>query len=472
METSEPVDDFHESTIQHQTPEPDAHASIFATAVNITLNVIGGGLLSIPIAFDQAAIVWGLILILLIGALSTMSMCFLTFSAQRARCFTYKDLLTMAHSHRAGKLFEAVLMLYTYGILVAWGRIVADAMPPVAEKLFHAHGFVAGSAFWLMVSACVFLPLSSVRSLTELKWSSAFGFAMILYLGFMLLFRFFDGTYREPDHSSLVAPDVNYAGFSIATLQAIPILSTSFSCHYNVPVFYGELQNRSPKRMLTAIGLFIGFTGPFYIIVGIVANLLFGHARLESKSAKGDIINNFRADDLALNIARLGYYIHFLCAFPLVCLACRRAMNMLLFGRALLNTRAHVIEAAGLVLSSCTIAYFVPSIDDVFAINGAAFGMSIVIIIPAYIYLRVYDKAAAQERHVDAVELLATNDSVARVHLEAEVPVGDSAMDRALDKLCREQHPVLRKMSIGAIGLGLVLSGVCLVYTVVAVATK
>jgi amino acid permease len=460
--------------------EPDG--SVMSTAVNITLNVIGGGLLTIPVAFDQTSLFPGIFLILFIAGVSVFSMAMLTFCAQRTGRYSYKDLLQFAFNERAGKAFECILAFYTYGILIGYGRIIADSMPTVAKSFMGLKGFFGGQIFWLLVSGAIFLPLSSVKSLSLLKYSSIVGFVTILYLGFMVVFRFGDESYAEQGQSGPVANDVNWFHLTANFFRAIPVMSTSFSCHYNIPVFYGELEGRNPRKMFQSIGLFAAFSIPFYLMVGVICMLMFGHYRLGH--ADGDVMKNFAADDTAFNVARFGFYIQFLCSYPLVALACRRAINVLCFGSADQSQKTYIIQATLRVVSSCIISYFVPSIDTVFTINGALFGLAIVVIIPSVIYLKIFSPEFDDTHHrgdyigspvgqtmspqrtedpsfpADDKEGIHGTDVVAsQQHVFPPVAVLDAdatAFDHAMHVYCYESKPLLRRLCYAWIVFGFV----------------
>lgn len=105
------------SSLSQDAKSVDGTASVFSTAVSITLNVIGGGMLAIPVSFDQSSLVPGVVLLLLMATMSVYSMFLLTFAAERSHKYSYKDLLTTAFSEKAGKAFEFVLAFYTSAFL-------------------------------------------------------------------------------------------------------------------------------------------------------------------------------------------------------------------------------------------------------------------------------------------------------------------------------------------------------------------
>ena len=54
-------------------------------------------------------------------------------------------------------------------------------------------------------------------------------------------------------------------------IQALPVISVGFSCHYNIPPFYGELKDHTPRKMLIVIKS-MPLIAVFYLIVGYIRN--------------------------------------------------------------------------------------------------------------------------------------------------------------------------------------------------------
>jgi amino acid permease len=458
---------------------PKAKATVISTAVNMVCNIVGGGVLAIPAALREASVIPGVCLVLLMAVISVYSMVLLTLCCEKTKRFTYKDLLTLSFNERAGRLFEVVLFCYTFGITVGYARIVADSMPAVMGDFLHAKGIFTQSWFWLIAGGAIFFPLSSLKQLSELKWSSALGIATIVYIGALVVIRFLDGTYEEPGQGP-IAPDVDFFKLTVSFFEAVPLCSVIYSCHYNIPPFYGELKDRRPQVMFGAIRIALPFAVCFYLVVGLCAMFMFGNTRVGK--AHGDIMNNFSSDDTAFNIGRLGMFFHFVCVFPIICIACRRALNVVVFNRAEMSQMVYVVQAFCLVLASCTVAYLVPDISTVFSLNGAAFGISIVVVLPSVFYIKLFNDATEENASSDAaVELIdqgaeddeeglqVADDAADKARMAVAEP---SEWDLAVEKLTHVRDERLMKVSKVLVVFGAVMSVVSFTVTVISVATK
>ena len=400
-------------------PRPAKRTSgVITTAVSIILNVIGGGVLAISTGMVQTSFIPGIIMLVVMCAFNCLSIFALTYCTHNIQAYTYRAIVTQAFGAKFGRVFEALLFFYTFLQLIAYGRIPADSMPAVAYDLFKvaSSSVLVSPTFWVLVSSVVWFGLSCARTLGGLWISSLLGFVTICIFGIAVIVRFADGTYVQDInanstanstanihnassptthhhsntvHTSLISPDVEYLSMKPIFLSAVAVFTTAYNCMYNIPSFYGELTNRSPKQMYKTVTLAMGFIFAFYLMVGVLGYWTFGKTRIEG--SEGNILNCYSRTDMLINAARFGYWIHFLTSFPLVALASRRALNEVIFGKGPEDMKRWTLclESFLLVGIASTLALFIKSIDVIFAINGSLFGIPIVVVIPPLLAARV-----------------------------------------------------------------------------------
>ena len=377
-------------------------AGISTTAINIICNILGGALLVLPTAFMDMSVIPAIVVTLLMGLASVASIAMLTVPSARYSKFTYKDLLTIAFSDRAGRAFDVVVLAGTFGLLIDYAKIVAQAVPLAAEDVAGLHNGAGGQLytqqwFWLLLAFPVFWALSSMKQLTNLKFTNMLGIVTIYYVVFFILTRFLMGTEVgnttqssaafSSSSSGIIHSDVRWLTLDLSAIKGFPILAVSYSCHYNIPTFYGEMLNRSPARFGKAIGIAMPVVMITYTLAGLCGYVMFGSARVAA--AKGNIMAAFPASDVASTIGQLGLFLHFTSVFPIVALACRRCANQLLFGSPWQSQKLYIGQAFILVSSACTFAYLVPGVGIVVEIIGELCGMSIVYVVPAAIYIKL-----------------------------------------------------------------------------------
>lgn len=385
--------------------EEPSNAGIVGTALNMACNIMGGAVLVLPTAVQNASLVFGAILILGIGLMSCTTMIMLIHSSEKLQKYDYRGLLSKATVPLAGRLFEICLFFYTYGVLVEYGRVIIDSMPDVARDFFKVEsGILTEGWFWLLLACIPFIGLTSLPRLTELKWSSIIGFGTIAYVQILIVVRFFDGSYKD-GREDLNASDVDVYQPSMNFFRAIPVLAVAFSCHYNVPVYYKELKVRTLSQFYRVLLVVHPALITAYLLCGVLGYLTFGDAKL--KKTTGNIVNAYNTGDVPANVGRLGLFFHFCSAFPIVALGCRRCLNGIIFQTYTRPQYVYCIEAVILVSTSALLAYLVPGIDFVVSVIGSLFGVAIVFIIPAVVYIGAFRKESSSSTEAEKREAIA-----------------------------------------------------------------
>jgi len=103
---------------------------------------------------------------------------------------------------------------------------------------------------WLVLSiiaVTIFFPLSMLRNIEPLKYSSCISFVSCIYAGFICFYTFF---FESDPWVSMTEPEalannvtslhstVEYVGFPVGVFAAIPIFNVAFTAHYNGPRFH------------------------------------------------------------------------------------------------------------------------------------------------------------------------------------------------------------------------------------------
>lgn len=374
----------------------EAKATVFATITTMTANVIGGGCLALPTAFHFSSIVVGIVMLFFTAFITSMNLVFLVACAERTKIFNYRLLLAAGLGPRLSRLVDVALFVFPFGALIAYARVVADAMPPVMSAVFGASGFWLNPICWFLVGGAVFFAFSCRRSLSELKLTSAIALLTIWLTVLMIVVRFFDASYRASSRGGesggsggLVAPGFQAIYFHKELFKTIPIIAFSLSMHNNFPVYYEELRDRSPAKMHFCLKVSHAIVLSTYCCIGICGLLTFGGA---ITAAKGDILEAYDPSDQLINAARLSMVIHLTMVFPILQMAARRGFNNLVFPHrppATLPFALLAAESFCIVVISCVLAAAIPNIDIVLSFNGSIFGSIVVMIAPAATFWKI-----------------------------------------------------------------------------------
>ena len=387
------------SMVSTALSEPVVHVgtgTFWGTVFNILSNVVGGGVLALPYAFANCGGVLGAVLLVWVGGLSGFSMWILMTCSHRLNgigvedAFSYKAMMKRAFGPRWGKLVEAFIVWYTFGCCVAYAGVTGSSLAPLADSWMHMSGIWTSRITWTLIAGVLFAITSSVRNLSELKFTSALAFLTIMYVGVVVVTRLFD----PESGKRRVAKDISAFYISDNIFKAIPLFSVSYGCHYNIPVFYEDLKNRSPAKMTKIIVTSIIIITSTYLVIATCGYLHFGRDTksyileydVDSHSGSNETDSDgaeFGPKDTLVNIGRLGMFMHFGFVYPLICIACRRSLN-LLFDRDLeeISWGQLILQSFGIVVCSVGLAIALKDIGTILDINGSLFGVFIILTFP------------------------------------------------------------------------------------------
>lgn len=247
----------------------------------------------------------------------------------------------------------------------------------------------------VLITGLILYPLSLLKNLSALAFTSILGFASILYTVLFATIRAIDGTYkigsgyfllkdgRIPYTPSFIGSSMWKLGFS--SLILISNYGLAYVAHYNGPAFYRELRNTCSRRFRTMVRIAYMILIGLYILTMATGYYTFGD------SCQGNILNNYHPDDPLALLARMATGLSILFGFPLVAAGAREGFQnvALRFGYNI----DHVVLVTAILGSVSAIACTVSDVSLVVGLTGAALGSAICYVCPALIYT----KAAAKK---------------------------------------------------------------------------
>lgn len=211
--------------------EPAQGASLQSSIVNMANTIMGVGLLALPRAFAHSGIVWGLLLTTFAALLNVFT-CHLIAECQSliGRPSTFRQMADRAVPYFSIVIDLSVLIL-TIGTSCSYLIVATDCFQ-----------YAAGTPqrwIWTLLSLAIVAPLSFLRSMDSLKFSSLAAVLILLCLtGVILLFAvhapnapLIDACGGPDAHNASCPPGpVEAARPPVSTLSAFSSLSLAFSC--------------------------------------------------------------------------------------------------------------------------------------------------------------------------------------------------------------------------------------------------
>jgi amino acid permease len=379
---------------------PRPQGGLFATALNLSNNMMGAGLLTVPYCLMETSVVTGIIIFSVVAVVAGLSFMLLAQSCDLAQSYSYLEMGKQALGPNFGNLVLMFLLLYTTGVNITQIVLLGDFLVEDSGLLAHW----AGESFLFQLSplnrrllvigviAVVFLfPLALLRSLNPLKFTSSLSLLCIAFTVVLIAYTLAAHPEQAGVDKNLINT-VEWASFDFDLFAAIPIINVAFTAHYNSPRFYKELGN-DPVKMRRVVAISVTFVLFIYLTTAICGYLLFG------SQTCGDILTNFNQSYNLAICGRLALCCLIVCTFPFACFSIRNSFIALAFGGRYdmdsFPTNYHITLAVAVVATVSLIGCVATDVKYVLAYNGAIFGSVIVYVFPPMIYVGLLSKKRA-----------------------------------------------------------------------------
>jgi amino acid permease len=390
-------------------------ASWISCVINLLNTIVGSGLLASSLAMSHMGILLGTFIILWSGLTAAFGLYL------QSRCARYLErgtssffALSQITYPKAAVVFDAAIAIKCFGVGVSYLIIIGDLMPGVVKGFNEEAGsipFLVDRHFWVTVFMLVVIPLSFLRRLDSLKYTSVVALVSIGYLVVLVVYHFAKGD-TMADRGEIRV--IRWGGL-IPMLRSFPVIVFAYTCHQNMFSILNEIKNNSPRRVTSVIGASIGSAASIYILVAITGYLSFGN------SVAGNIVGMY-IPSVASTIGKAAIVILVMFSYPLQVHPCRASVDAVLKWRpiAFKNSRnspngsparsvpllssppprptarndtigelRFAIITTVIIVLGYIVAMMVSSLDKVLAYVGSTGSTSISFILPGLFYYKI-----------------------------------------------------------------------------------
>ncbi len=297
------------SSLENLNPSfssPLRKTSFKVATFNLVATIVGGGVLSLPLAFAKTGIVLATIMMIFSALITEFGLYLLCSCARRTGAVSYMDVARQAFGLPGEILMTAALLFFLCGVLVAYDVLLMGIFAPIARDILEVFFNVTSTSLPENFDSTVLLfililvsPLMLQRDLYALRHICYVGFTsvcvIVLTMGVRAVQRNSLGNgYGNGSMEELQLPKVKYFTKDLGdAMFAFPIIVLSFLCAFNVVEVQGAL--RSPTRsqlkavLRTSISLsFVlfeafGLVGYFYAYDACQGNIFlnFGKCKVQ-----------------------------------------------------------------------------------------------------------------------------------------------------------------------------------------------
>jgi amino acid permease len=312
---------------------------------------------------------------------------------------------------------DAMIAIMCLAAAVIYSGILGDVFTPLLAQAGFPDQWNGRTSNIIAITSAILLPLSLIKDLSALAFTSILGFAAIMYTMVFILIRALDGSYKLGSGrfvlDGLIAAQPAFDksslwNFDFSSLVLASNLGLAYIAHYNAPNFYRSLKNTNSERFSRMVTVAFSILVMLYITTMIAGYSTFGDA------CQGNILLNYHPDDILSNLGRLATGLSILFGFPLVACGAREAIVGVATSLGFESLGAdenHFLLVSGILMVVTAISCTVKDVSLVVGLTGAAMGSFIVYICPPIIY----SKAVALVKGTDSVEYRSAKLSLALV---------------------------------------------------------
>ena len=282
---------------------------IVVATFNLVATIVGGGVLSLPLAFAKTGVLLGSALMIFAAFITDRSLYLLSLCARQTGASSYGEVGKHAFGARMEYFISLLIFTFLLFVLVAYMVLVRDIWTPIFDLIFHEiNGDLVLLAIVLMMS-----PFLVQKSLHALRFNCYIGFASVSILCMALCHHAWISPAFETSDTVLFVTD----SFQ-DILFSFPIITLSFLSHFNILPIQSALVRPNRTRIMLVIDGAVMACFALQFLFGLGGYLYAG------LDTKGNILLNC---DLHQNVlfllGRVGCGITLMLAMPMMLLPCR-----------------------------------------------------------------------------------------------------------------------------------------------------
>jgi amino acid permease len=305
---------LHDPILWNPPFDSELRKSSFVVATfNLVATIVGGGVLSLPLAFHYCGIGGATVLMIFAAVITAQSLRLLCFVARTIGANSYGNVGWYAFGPIMEAIVSGLLAIFLLFVLVAYMVLLRDIATPIVQLIRPDMTGNIVLAFILLLLSPFFVQ----RTLHALRFNCYIGLASVLLLCIALLHH---ALVRKNTSSSLTPLQLGPKSFG-DVLYAFPIITLSFLSSFNVLPIQNALRNPTPERIHAVIDTAVLLCFLVMFLLG-----LGGYAYARDKT-QGNILLNCNSSednkDWVMILGRIGFGITIMFAMGMMIIPCR-----------------------------------------------------------------------------------------------------------------------------------------------------
>ncbi|XP_039255617.2 putative sodium-coupled neutral amino acid transporter 6 [Styela clava] len=400
--------------------------SFCLSVFNLMNAILGSGILGLAEAMKNLGVLLFYVLLIMTACLAGYTINLLLIASKAAKETTYEGLAVKSFGFAGKVATSLMIVIHCLGAMCSYVFIIKAEMPEVVKVFFDdanstisAHGdadenlpFYRSGVFLMMcVVLLVIVPLSSMKDIRFLGYSSAFGMACMLLFTMTVVIKKFsipcplDQNNHHDNHTvynssdSELEPQVCKAELgkmNSKSAYAVPTMIFSFMCHASMLPIYHELRRPTPRKMKKVAGISI-----FLVLVLYMISASFGYFTFYNYVQSELLLtySKFEPKDPLIILSRVMVLTCVTLSVPLLHYPCRKTIiTTFMRNPQQFNWLRHILVMVACLTLTVVMVVFIPDIRDIFGIAGATSSASLLILFPCAFYLKLTKRQPKYKR--------------------------------------------------------------------------
>uniref|UniRef100_A0A4W4DVQ5 Amino acid transporter transmembrane domain-containing protein n=1 Tax=Electrophorus electricus TaxID=8005 RepID=A0A4W4DVQ5_ELEEL len=369
----------------HEEYHP-GHASFGMSVFNLSNAIMGSGILGLSFAMANTGIVLFLVLLLGVSILSLYSIHLLLVTAKEGGSLIYEKLGERAFGWPGKITAFGSIILQNIGAMSSYLFIVKYELPEVIRTFLgleenSGEWYLNGNYLVVFVSVGIILPLSLLKNLGYLGYTSGFSLScMVFFVGVVSV------PFRIVSHLSSKKVHNKKYNSSICQFSVCFVVNCCVTWCTPVTRVFVTHYSRSQKKMQNVSNLSI-----LAMVIMYMLSALFGYLTFYD-NVEAELLHTFikvYKFDTMLLMVRLAVLTSVTLTVPIVLFPIRSSITTLLFAGREFSWFRHILIAAAILAFNNLLVIFVPTIRDIFGFIGSSAATLLIFILPAAFYLRL-----------------------------------------------------------------------------------
>jgi sodium-coupled neutral amino acid transporter 11 len=239
---------------QQDSSSGSSSATILSSVFNLVNNVAGAGILTLSSGMASGT-GWipAVIICAVLGLLSGHCFAMVGEACELLQQEDFKGLWKTTISADSAYVVDAIIAVMCLACAIIYSGILGDVFTPLLAQAGFPARYNGRSGNIVAITVGLLLPLSLIKDLSALAFTSILGFSAIIYTVAFIIVRSLDGSYSLPDgrflQQGVIAAmpafeKTSLWNFDFTSLVLASNLGLAYIAHYNAPVSTGqELDN-------------------------------------------------------------------------------------------------------------------------------------------------------------------------------------------------------------------------------------